>query len=82
MLQTGKDPDTIITAKGFDAPAFDSQKLEEIVDTILEQNQDAVQKYQSGKTSVIGFLLGQVMKETQGKVDPKEVSKMMTKKLA
>jgi aspartyl-tRNA(Asn)/glutamyl-tRNA(Gln) amidotransferase subunit B len=64
MLATGQDPKNIIKEKGFDTETFDENKLSDIIQNVLNANPDAVEKYKSGKTSVIGFLLGQVMKET------------------
>jgi len=48
-----------------------------IIEKVIQENADVVAKYKAGKTSVIGFLVGQVMRLTQGKVDPKEVQKLI-----
>ncbi len=52
-----------------------------IIERVMRENSDAVAKYKAGKTSVIGFLVGQVMRLTQGKTDPKEVQRELTRKL-
>ena len=52
-----------------------------IIDQVLKENADAVAKYRTGKTSVIGFLVGQVMRLTGGKVDPKQVQDKLLKAL-
>lgn len=49
-----------------------------IIEKVILENADAVVKYKAGKTSVLSFLVGQVMKLTQGKVDPQEVQKLIT----
>lgn len=52
-----------------------------IIEQVFRENAGAVAKYKAGKTSVIGFLVGQVMKATRGKVDPKTVNKELLKSL-
>lgn len=48
-----------------------------IIAQIIRENADVVAKYKAGKTSVIGFLVGQVMRQTHGKVDPQEAQKLI-----
>ncbi|MCX6809878.1 MAG: Asp-tRNA(Asn)/Glu-tRNA(Gln) amidotransferase subunit GatB [Candidatus Berkelbacteria bacterium] len=55
--------------------------LSDILAMILKDNQDAVDKYKSGKTQVLGFLVGQVMKSTQGKFDPNQIRKEIIEKI-
>jgi len=52
-----------------------------IIDQVIKENADIVAKYKAGKTSVIGFLVGQVMKLTHGQVDPKSVQQELLKRL-
>ena len=52
-----------------------------IITQVLKDNADAVAKYKSGKTSVIGFLVGQIMRLTQGKVDPRLAQQELLKRL-
>lgn len=52
-----------------------------IIDQVLKDNSEVVTKYKAGKTSVIGFLVGQVMKLTRGQVDPKEAKKILAEKM-
>jgi aspartyl-tRNA(Asn)/glutamyl-tRNA(Gln) amidotransferase subunit B len=73
---------------GFDATEFISQTamtdpsaLEPVIDAILTANPDQVATYRGGKEGVLGFLVGQVMKETQGKADPKVVNRLLREKL-
>lgn len=81
MLQNGWDPEEIVKEKGFDAPAFDENELKTIIQSILDANESVVDQYRSGKTSVIGFLVGQTMKQTQGKANPKELQVLIAKML-
>ena len=81
MLQNGGDPEDIVKEKGFDAPAFDEDELKNIIQSVLDANESVVDQYRSGKTSVIGFLVGQTMKQTQGKANPKELQVLIAKML-
>lgn len=81
MLQNGWDPEEIVKEKGFDAPAFDEDELKNIIQLVLDANESVVEQYRSGKTSVIGFLVGQTMKQTQGKANPKDLQVLIAKML-
>lgn len=59
----------------------DTGMLEQVVDKILANNPKTVEEYRSGKTKVLGFLVGQVMKEMHGKADPGAVNCMLEEKL-
>jgi len=59
----------------------DSGELEKIVAAVIAGNPEQVQQYRDGKTKVIGFLVGQVMKATQGKANPPQVNKLLQKLL-
>jgi aspartyl-tRNA(Asn)/glutamyl-tRNA(Gln) amidotransferase subunit B len=59
----------------------DTSELEPLVDRILADNPDQVASYKSGKQGLLGFFVGQVMKETQGKADPKVVNELLREKL-
>jgi aspartyl-tRNA(Asn)/glutamyl-tRNA(Gln) amidotransferase subunit B len=51
--------------------------IEEAVDTVLADNPDALASLQAGEEKVLGFLVGQVMRATQGKADPKLVNEVI-----
>lgn len=59
----------------------DTGVLESIVEKILASNPKTVEEYQSGKTKVLGFLVGQVMKEMKGKAEPQTVNRLLMEKL-
>ena len=59
----------------------DIAELEPLVDRILEANPDQVAAYKGGKQGLLGYFVGQVMKETQGKADPKAVNALLRTKL-
>jgi aspartyl-tRNA(Asn)/glutamyl-tRNA(Gln) amidotransferase subunit B len=59
----------------------DSHELEPIVDRIITDNPKQAEQFRSGKTKVLGFFVGQVMKETAGKANPKQVNDLIISKL-
>jgi aspartyl-tRNA(Asn)/glutamyl-tRNA(Gln) amidotransferase subunit B len=64
-----------------DALVADTAELEPLVDRILAENPGQVAAYKGGKQGLVGFFVGQVMKQTQGKADPKVVNELLRKKL-
>jgi aspartyl-tRNA(Asn)/glutamyl-tRNA(Gln) amidotransferase subunit B len=80
MLQERKDPEIIINEKGL-KQITDTSEIENVVDKIVESYQDEVKQFLEGKEKVIGFFVGQVMKETKGKANPKLVNEALRKKL-
>ena len=60
----------------------DSGAIESAVDAVLAENPDAVERYQGGEQKIVGFLVGQVMRATQGKADPKVVNGLLREKLS
>jgi aspartyl-tRNA(Asn)/glutamyl-tRNA(Gln) amidotransferase subunit B len=64
------------------AAVGDESELAPIIDAILAANPEQVMTYRGGKEGVLGFFVGQVMKETGGKADPKVVNRLVREKLA
>ena len=60
----------------------DSGALEKIVDEVLAANPKQVEQYKGGKTTVIGFLVGQVMKSSRGQANPATVNELLTEQAA
>ena len=81
MYTTGKAPAAIVEEKGL-LQISNSGELEKIVDTVMTQHADAVAQYRSGKQGSMGFLVGQVMKATQGRANPQTVNELLRKRLA
>jgi len=81
MFETGKDAATIVDEKGL-KQITDTGAIEGVVDAIIAANPDNVAQYRGGNQKVIGWFVGQVMKETQGKANPKLVNELLRKKLA
>lgn len=77
---TAQDPDDYIEAQGL-VQVTDTGSLEPVIDRIIEANPNQVEQYRAGKTKVLGFFVGQVMKETGGKANPKQVNDLILAKL-
>jgi aspartyl-tRNA(Asn)/glutamyl-tRNA(Gln) amidotransferase subunit B len=60
----------------------DAGAIETAVDSVLAANPDAIERFRSGEQKVVGFLVGQVMRATQGKADPKAVNQLLREKLS
>lgn len=80
MFETGKSADDIIKEKNL-VQISDTGELEGIIEKVMENNPKSVEDYRSGKQQAIGFLVGQVMKETRGKANPQVVNGLLRKKL-
>jgi len=78
MQRTGGDPDHILDNLNLEQVS-DTSDLTTVVQQVLKDNPDVIAKIKSGKGSAIQFLIGQVMKATQGKANPSEVTKIIKK---
>lgn len=74
------DVDTLIESKGL-KQISDSSLIEPIVDEVLQSNPEQVAQFKSGNDKILGFFVGQIMKQTQGKANPKQVNELLMKKL-
>ena len=70
------DVDEIIKTKGL-VQIQDESLLEEVAKKVIDSNPDQVAAYKAGKDKLFGFFVGQVMKETQGKANPKTVNQLL-----
>ncbi len=80
MVKTGADPEHVIAEKNLGQIEDDSE-IEKIVEKVISENPDPVEDYESGKEAALQFLLGQVMKESKGKVDPKKAIEYLKNKI-
>ncbi|MBD3285783.1 Asp-tRNA(Asn)/Glu-tRNA(Gln) amidotransferase subunit GatB [candidate division WOR-3 bacterium] len=76
MADSGKDAEVLIKEMDL-GTVSDEGTLEETAKKVIAENPDVCEKYRKGKTNVIGFLLGQCMKELRGKADPESVRKFL-----
>lgn len=81
MLDSGKTAGAIIEEKGL-AQVSDTGALEKVVEEILGENAQIVTQIKEGKTSAMGFLVGQTMKKSGGKANPKIVSEIIKRRLS
>ena len=80
IFEQDVDPSAYVDAHGL-GMVNDDSALEQAVSDVLAANPKTVEEYRSGKTKVLGFLVGQVMKAMKGKANPGKVNEMMTEKL-
>ena len=80
MAETGDDPEKIVDARGM-RQVSDTGALEPIVDAVLARCTDQVEQFRGGNRKVVGFLVGQCMKESRGKGNPKLFNQLLTSKL-
>jgi len=80
MFETGEDPQKIVEKKGL-SRITDTAYIQSVIEEVLDANPDALQRYLGGKESTFGFFMGQVMKATKGRADPKLASKLLREKL-
>ncbi len=77
---TGEDPAQVVEKQGL-AQVSDTGAIESAADRVIAANPGQVEKYQGGKKNLLGFFMGQVMKELGGKGDPKLVTEVIKAKL-
>ena len=80
MAETGDDPEKIVDARGM-RQVSDAGALEPIVDAVLARCTDQVEQFRGGNRKVVGFLVGQCMKESRGKGNPRLFNQLLTSKL-
>ena len=76
IWENGSNVDEVIETKGL-VQIQDESLLEEIAKKVIDSNPDQVNAYKNGKDKLFGFFVGQVMKETQGKANPKSVNEIL-----
>jgi aspartyl-tRNA(Asn)/glutamyl-tRNA(Gln) amidotransferase subunit B len=79
MLDRGGEPDEIVRMKGL--ASIGSEKMDRAVIEVIKENEGAVEDYKAGKKEALNFLVGQVMKKTRGRAEPKEVTEMLKGKV-
>jgi aspartyl-tRNA(Asn)/glutamyl-tRNA(Gln) amidotransferase subunit B len=80
MLQENKDPEVIINEKDL-VQITNTSEIEDVINKVLGAHRDEVKQFLEGKEKVFGFFVGQVMKETKGKANPKLVNETLRAKL-
>jgi aspartyl-tRNA(Asn)/glutamyl-tRNA(Gln) amidotransferase subunit B len=80
MYRTGEHPEKIVRDKGL-VQILDEGEIEKAVEKAMEANPKQVEDYRKGKEKIFGFFVGEVMKQTKGKANPKLVNELLKKKL-
>ena len=80
MVKSGENPKQIVEAKGL-IQISDPAVIGPIIDDIIAKNPDNVEKFKGGATKLLGFFVGQVLKTTGGKANPKVVNELVAQKL-
>jgi len=80
MFNTGKDAASIIAQRGL-SQISDAEQIEKDVIAVIKSNTQAVADYKAGKASALQFLVGQVMRATKGRANPKVVNELLKQKL-
>ena len=80
MLRTGANPEAIVERRGL-RQVSDRSALEPIVDRLVAAHPDKAEAYRDGKTGLMGFFVGQVMRETSGKANPQLVQQLVRERL-
>lgn len=80
LLTKGGSPKKLVEKKGL-TQISDSATLESLIDEVLADHPQELEQYRNGKTKLQGFFMGQVMKRTSGRADPKATNQMLSKKL-
>ena len=80
MVKSGENPTSIVEAKGL-VQISDPAMIAPIIDEVIAKNPDNVEKFKAGNTKLLGFFVGQVLKATQGKANPKVVNELVAQAL-
>ena len=81
MIVDDKDPELIVNEKNLKQES-DPKELEKLIDKIINENKDKVNQYKEGKEKLFGFFVGQVMKISSGKANPKLANEILKVKLS
>lgn len=80
LFRSGQDPQEYVQANNL-VQISDHSELDQVIAQVLEENPDEVEAYQGGKTKLLSFFMGQVMKKTKGQANPQKVNSLLRSKL-
>ena len=80
LVERGGDPEALVAERGLEAVS-DTGTLERVVDEVIAAHPDDVERLRGGEQKVLNFLMGQVMKQTEGKADPGVVRKILAERV-
>ena len=76
MIEEGTKASDIVEKKGL-SQITDVNAIRKLVEEVVNNNPNQVEQYKSGKTNILGFFVGQVMKATKGRANPKTVNEIL-----
>jgi aspartyl-tRNA(Asn)/glutamyl-tRNA(Gln) amidotransferase subunit B len=80
MFETGRTAKAIIDKKGL-IQMTDTSQIKAVIEEVLRANPEKITEYKNGKTKLLGFFVGEIMKKTQGKANPKIVNEILKENL-
>lgn len=80
MAETGDGPEAVVQQQGL-AQISDSSRIDGLIETVISQHPDAVERYRKGDGKLLGFFMGQIMKATRGQANPGMANQLLRKKL-
>ena len=80
MWNSGQSPKTIVEKEGL-VQVSDENVIRQWVEEVLKNNQKFVDEYRAGRTKLLGFFVGEIMKKSQGKANPATIHEILKKKL-
>jgi len=80
MLETGRDPAAIVQERGWQVTQDEAQ-IRRWVEEVLQEHPEQVEQYRAGRTKLLGFFMGQVMRKAGGKADPQRVQALLQERL-
>jgi glutaminyl-tRNA synthetase len=80
MVQSGTDPKEVVVKKGL-VQISDPKIILPLIEEVMEKNPDNVEKFRAGNSKLLGFFVGQVLKATKGKGNPKVVNTLVAQAL-
>ena len=80
LINSDLSPKKIVEDRGL-GMISDEGTIQPIIDELIKNYPEEVQAFKNGKTKIIGFFVGQLMKRTKGKADPKMANKLIMQKL-
>jgi len=81
MFRSGEEPEKIVQEKGL-VQLTDVDEIQRVIQGVVEENPKLAEDYREGKEQLLGFFVGQVMKATRGKANPKLVNELLRKSLS
>jgi len=80
MFETNEKPEEIVEKYNL-VQISNTDEIEKYIDDVINSNPEKVKEYRAGKEKLFGFFVGQIMKISKGKANPKGVNEILTKKL-